>query len=247
MRQFHRGTAIVLFSFAAFLTLRLGYAIFSPALTTSFVQDPFQIAAFLAAMIFGFCITMAMAVMLFREKQVELELQARRDPLTGMNNRLSLQEFAEIQMATALRNKAPLSVVLFDLDHFKQINDQHGHQAGDQALKVVAECVRSATRGSDTGFRVGGEEFLIVLPGASARDAVAVAERFRGTLAKTPVELEQATLHLTASFGVVEWKPELESWDELVRRADQALYEAKKAGRNQVFAPIQAGLLVPGG
>lgn len=245
MRQFHRGMAVVLFSFAAFLTLRLGYAVISPALTTSFVQDPFQIAAFLAAMIFGFCITMAMAVMLFREKQVELEFQARRDPLTGMNNRLSLQEFAETQMAMALRNQSPMAVILFDLDHFKQINDQHGHQAGDQALKVVAECVGSVTRGSDTAFRVGGEEFLVVLSDASARQAVAVAERFRGALAQTPVELEQTTLHLTASFGVVEWKSGQESWDDLVRRADQALYQAKRAGRDQVFAPMHAGLLAP--
>lgn len=243
MRQFHRTTAIVLFSFAAFLTLRLGYAIVSPALTTSFVQDPFQIVAFLAAMIFGFCITMAMAVMLFREKQLELELQARRDPLTGMNNRLSLQEFAGIQMATALRDDAPLAVILFDLDHFKLINDQHGHQAGDQALKAVADCVQSVMRGSDTAFRVGGEEFLVLLPGASASHAAAVAERFRAALAQTEIALEQATLHLTASFGVVEWKPGRESWDELVRRADQALYQAKHGGRDQVIAPIHVGLV----
>lgn len=244
-RRFQRGMAVVLFSFAAFLTLRLGYAVISPALTTSFVQDPFQIAAFLAAMIFGFCITKAMAVMLFRENQVELEFQARRDPLTGMNNRLSLQEFAENQMAMALRNQSPLAVILFDLDHFKQINDQYGHQAGDQALKVVAECVESVTRGSDTAFRVGGEEFLVVLSDASARHAVAVAERFRSALAQNPVELERATLHLTASFGVVEWKSGQECWDDLVRRADQALYQAKRAGRDQIFAPMHAPVLAP--
>jgi diguanylate cyclase (GGDEF)-like protein len=242
MQRFHRGAAVILLAFAAFLALRVAYAAISPALTTSFVQDPFQIGAFLAAMVYGFCLTMALAVMLFREKQLELLLQARRDPLTGMRNRLSLQEHAEIEMLRASRNRQALSIILFDLDYFKQINDRHGHQAGDAALKAVAECIRSVMRSSDMAFRFGGEEFLVLLPGAAASQAAAVAERFRTELAQIEVELEACTLKLTASFGVVEWRAGEESWDHLVRRADQALYQAKHGGRDQVIAPIQVGL-----
>jgi diguanylate cyclase (GGDEF)-like protein len=242
MRRFHRGAAVILLAFAAFLALRVAYAIISPALTTSFVQDPFQVGAFLAAMIYGFCLTMALAVMLFREKQLELLVQARRDPLTGMRNRLSLQEHAEIEMLRASRSRQALSIILFDLDHFKQINDRHGHQAGDAALKAVADCVRTVMRSSDQAFRFGGEEFLVLLPGAAASQAAAVAERFRTELARIEIELEACTLRLTASFGVVEWRAGEESWDDLVRRADQALYQAKHGGRDQVIAPIQVGL-----
>jgi diguanylate cyclase (GGDEF)-like protein len=242
MRRYHRAAAMVLMAFAAFLALRLGYAAISPALTTSFVQDPFQIGAFLAAMVFGFCLTMALAVMLFREKQMELLAQARRDPLTGMNNRLSLQELAAVEMSRARRQQAPLSIILFDLDHFKQINDRYGHQAGDSALQAVAEYIESVMRDSDLAFRFGGEEFLVLLPGARAEHAAGVAERFRRGLAGIEVDLKDGSFSLTASFGVVEWRRDEESWDDLVRRADQALYRAKGGGRDQVVAPIHVGL-----
>lgn len=242
MQRYHQAAALVLTVFAAFLALRLAYAAISPALTTSFVQDPFQIGAFVAAMMFGFCLTMALAVMLFREKHMELLTQARRDPLTGMRNRLSLNEHAEVEMTLSRQRRASLSIMLFDLDHFKQINDRHGHQAGDAALKAVAACIQSVMRDSDLAFRFGGEEFLVLLPGASASHAAEVAERFRVALADIEVQVGQDTLRLTASFGVVEWRAGQESWDDLVRRADQALYQAKNRGRDQVIAPIHVGL-----
>ena len=231
--RYYRIAAGVIFVFAGFLTARAAYAVFSTTLTTSFVQDPFQLFNFLLSMIFGFCITMALTVMLFREKQVELQQLAQQDPLTGMNNRLSLEQFAATAMENARSGGLPLSVMLFDLDHFKLVNDRYGHQAGDALLKAVAARLDLVRRASDTSFRFGGEEFLVLLPGANAEQAGDVADRYRQSLANEPIVLDEHAITLTASFGVAEWDG-LESWDELLGRADQALYRAKHGGRDQV-------------
>lgn len=236
MVPFHRAAALVLLSFAAFLMLRFGYAVFSPALTTSFVQDPFQMGAFLAAMIFGFCLTMALAVMMFREKQVELISLATKDPLTGMNNRLGLDRAAARHMAAASESGTPLSLMLLDIDHFKQINDEHGHHAGDVVLNAMARRIEEALRDSDNAFRIGGEEFLVLLPGAGLEQAGCVAERLRWKIASVPISVEQQELWLTASFGVIEWRIGQESWQQCMQRVDRALYRAKDAGRDRVEA-----------
>ncbi len=234
MRLFHRAAALVLLAFAAFLLLRFSYALFSPALTTSFVQDPFQMAAFLAAMIFGFCITMALAVMMFREKQVELIGLATKDPLTGINNRLGLDRAAAGHLAVASEQGTALSMMLLDIDHFKQVNDRHGHQAGDRVLNEVAQLMQQAVRGSDTAFRVGGEEFLVLLPGATLEQAARIAERLRRKVSETVVSAEDEQLSLSASFGVAECAIGHERWQECMQRADRALYRAKADGRNRV-------------
>lgn len=234
MALFHRSAALVLFLFAGFLFLRFGYAVFSPALTDSFVQDPFQMTAFLAAMIFGFCITMALTVMMFREKQVELIGLATRDPLTGINNRLGLDEAAERHWAVATEHGTPLSLVMFDIDHFKRVNDRHGHQAGDIVLSEVARRIGQELRDSDSAFRVGGEEFLVLLPGAKADQAGRVAERLRQSMAGTPITAKGAELSLSASFGVVECQVDTEDWQTCMQRVDRALYRAKRAGRDRV-------------
>ncbi len=246
MVPFHRAAALVLLGFAAFLMLRFGYAVFSPALTTSFVQDPFQMGAFLAAMILGFCLTMALAVMMFREKQVELIGLATKDPLTGMNNRLGLDRAAARHMEAASGSGVPLSLMLLDLDHFKQINDQHGHHAGDVVLNAVAARIEEALRDSDTAFRVGGEEFLVLLPGADLEQARQVAERLRRKIAAAPFPIEQRRLWLTASFGVVEWRIGQENWQQCMQRADRALYRAKNAGRDRVDATGDTLSVTPG-
>ena len=236
MQAFHRTAAVVLISFAMFLAIRLGYALLSPALTTSFVQDPFQVGAFLAAMVFGFFLTMALAVMMFREKQVETLGLARQDPLTGLANRLSLDRVAEKQLEVTQERRQPMSITLLDIDHFKRINDRYGHPTGDEVLCEVARRIRGVIRDSDFAFRFGGEEFLLMLPGADLDQATVIAERLRKRISTEPVSVQQASLVLTASFGVVECRPDAESWEDSVRRADQALYRAKDAGRDNVVA-----------
>jgi diguanylate cyclase (GGDEF)-like protein len=246
MERFHQAVAGVLLLFASFLALRLAYALFSPALTTSFVADPFQLSAFLAAMVFGFFLTVTLVVMLFREKQLELLDQARKDPLTGMNNRLSLDEAAEREMRTAASLGTPLSLMLFDIDHFKKVNDSHGHVAGDVVLRVVADRAEDVIRSGDLAFRFGGEEFLVLLPGASSDQAAMVAERLRQRIADGRIQAGDQQIGLTASFGVVQWRVGQESWEDLVKRADQALYQAKNRGRDQVVTPaIHIGMALP--
>ncbi|HWP63429.1 MAG TPA: diguanylate cyclase [Candidatus Binatia bacterium] len=162
-----------------------------------------------------------------------LDELARTDPLTGLPNRRELDDVLERELALARRRAEPLSLAVADLDHFKAYNDRFGHQAGDALLAAAAAAWRSAVRATDTVARFGGEEFVIVMPGAGSEDAVAVAERIR---AATPPEV-------TVSIGVATWDGR-ESAAELLRRADVALFEAKAAGRNRVVAapgPVREG------
>ena len=152
-----------------------------------------------------------------------LDELARTDPLTGLPNRRELDEVLDRQLAVARRRAEPLSVAVIDLDHFKIFNDRFGHQAGDALLVRCAAAWRSAIRTTDTIARLGGEEFVVVMPGADGTAAAAIGERIR---AATPPEV-------TASVGVASWDGR-ESAADLVRRADAALFEAKAAGRDRV-------------
>ncbi|MEE4329746.1 MAG: GGDEF domain-containing protein [Wenzhouxiangella sp.] len=246
LRRYHLAAALPMLLFAAFLAARLGYAVISPALTSSFVEDPFQLAAFLLHLVFIFVVTMALTIILFREKEIEVMSVARKDPLTGLHNRLSLGEFSEQALAEALRSGEPLSVVLLDIDHFKRFNDDFGHQTGDAILKSVAERLAGVLRDSDAAFRLGGEEFIIVLPRATVAQATQVAERIRSSLADAANAVAADAVRLTASFGVVEWTAPDETWDGLIGRADTALYQAKHDGRDRVVVPPEPAKEVPG-
>lgn len=242
MRLFHRIVAMVLLAYTAVVGVRMMNTLVQPAFTAGWPTEGLQGIAFLAAMIFGFLLTMALVVMMFREKQVELMDLAEKDPLTGMNNRLSLAEIAGKYMERAERHGLELSVMLFDLDHFKRVNDRFGHQMGDRVLSKVAGQIGQVIRGRDVAFRFGGEEFLALLPGAGRDEAEQVAERLRQVIADHSIEVEGQPLTLTASFGVVQYRPGRESWDECVQRADRALYRAKKEGRDRVVG--NASLIV---
>jgi diguanylate cyclase (GGDEF)-like protein len=160
----------------------------------------------------------------------ELERLASTDVLTGAANRLRFQGRAGRQMALSRRHDMPLSLVMFDLDHFKRVNDEHGHEAGDRVLRSTARVVMDNVRRSDQLFRWGGEEFLLLLPHADLAAAAGLAEKLRGLLEHEDMG---DGLGVTASFGAAELA-EAESLDSWVERADQALYAAKQAGRNRV-------------
>ncbi|MDZ7790702.1 MAG: diguanylate cyclase [Xanthomonadales bacterium] len=234
MRRFHRAAAAVILGYAALLAIRFTYALISPALTTSFVQDPFQVGMFVVSMIYGYALTMALLLVLFREKQVELADLAEQDPLTGLFNRLSLEHIAEREMQRSLEQRAPLSLLLIDLDHFKEINDRFGHQAGDRVLCRAAALIEEVIRDSDFAFRYGGEEFMVLLPGADSDQAEQVAERLREEMGQCDIRLDGQAVQLRASVGVLECFPEKMGWDACVGRADAALYEAKRGGRDRV-------------
>lgn len=166
----------------------------------------------------------------------EVEQLAAIDALTGLyNRRLGLQRLDE-EYARAERSRTPLSVVLFDIDHFKQVNDTYGHLAGDRVLRAVADAAATITREGDTLVRLGGEEFLAILPGASVADAVAIAERMRRAVADRVVAHGELALTVTSSFGVVSTPhPAVFAGGHLIARADEAMYAAKRAGRDRVM------------
>lgn len=157
--------------------------------------------------------------------------QAMRDQLTGVLNRRGFLK--ETERLRAARGKLASAVILADLDHFKILNDTHGHLAGDQALKVAARRLRAILRSTDLIGRFGGEEFIFWLDHVDPQKAEQLAERLRAAIANLPVSFENKPIALTASFGVTMLDPD-ERLETAIERADTALYEAKAAGRNRV-------------
>lgn len=174
-----------------------------------------------------------------REENALRELQrvSSLDPLTGTLNRRAFMQLWRRERARALRLRSPLSLVIIDLDLFKSINDQYGHQAGDEVLRAIAHALRQATRDTDIVARFGGEEFVLLLPDTALQGAVEVAEKIREATERSTLLLspDHRPISLTLSAGVAEWTPH-EPFESLYQRADAALYEAKRAGRNQVRA-----------
>lgn len=164
-----------------------------------------------------------------------LRLLATTDFLTGLSTRARFVETLEKELRVAGYLGHPLSLIFLDADHFKRINDRHGHPAGDAVLAGLADCLRQTTRSSDTLARVGGEEFAVILPRCDQERGKELAERIRERVAAMRVEHRQHALRITVSLGLATWNPgDAASPDELVERADQALYRAKHAGRNRV-------------
>lgn len=160
---------------------------------------------------------------------------ARTDHLTGLPNRRAFVEQGATALELARRHDRHLSLVMFDIDHFKQINDTHGHAIGDAVLKEVASVIWHVARTSDTPGRLGGEEFAVLLPETDADHAMILAERLRQELANRPVEFGEIAVPVTCSFGVAERDGATDTLDALLRRADEALYQAKTEGRNRVI------------
>ncbi len=160
------------------------------------------------------------------------ENRAATDALTGLPNSRSCRDNLKRMVAHASRNVSPLSAVMLDLDHFKQINDRFGHGVGDDVLAAVGETLTATLRGSDFGGRYGGEEFLVLLPDTDQAGALQVTEKLREAL--EALELHSAELAVTASFGIATYPLDALDADSLVQMADRALYAAKAKGRNRV-------------
>lgn len=160
------------------------------------------------------------------------------DPLTGLFNRRRMLERLQLWMRRAAKVEKPVSVVAFDIDHFKAINDAHGHQVGDQVLKAFAERLRTNIRPKDIACRYGGEEFLLIMPETTSEAAARGAERIRRAIAAEPFYSERADtdVPVTVSAGVATQAGEDDVMADLLHRADQALYRAKQKGRNRIEA-----------
>jgi diguanylate cyclase (GGDEF)-like protein len=157
------------------------------------------------------------------------------DELTGLFNFRFLKGALEGEMERTWRTGLPTGLIMVDLDHFKQINDTHGHENGNLALSVAARIWKTHCRKIDIPCRYGGEEFVIILPNTDIRDAILVAERLRSELEAAPIELDHGRIHLTASFGVDEYcEGEELTTKGFIQRVDMYMLDAKKEGRNRI-------------
>jgi diguanylate cyclase (GGDEF)-like protein len=169
------------------------------------------------------------------EKNRMLEKLSTTDPLTGLRNRRFLNEILSVEFQRAYRYGTGLTILMADLDRFKEVNDRYGHLAGDEVLSVLAKRLQHRLRASDVGGRYGGEEFMVLLFHVNAEGGALFAERWRAEVEETPIELDDGrSVGITLSVGVASYAPTFKDYGEFVAAADAALYRAKAAGRNRV-------------
>lgn len=205
----------------------------------SHALDPALLDGLFYANVFGFAglllFLAAFHAQLIRRAESKLRKMATTDPLTQLPNRRSLTLAVQREEQRIKRSKAPLSFVLCDVDHFKRVNDQHGHDMGDTVLKLVGQVLAEAMRNADFVARWGGEEFLAMLPDTPGSEAALVAERLRQRIENLHVGTGGEPLRLSMTFGVATLR-EGETAEHAINRADAALYRGKHAGRNRVVA-----------
>ncbi|MFC5525358.1 diguanylate cyclase [Rhodanobacter ginsengisoli] len=180
------------------------------------------------------------------ERREKAEHLARLDPLTGINNRRSFDSIGESIWSIARRNDRHLSVIVLDLDHFKRINDAHGHACGDEVLKATANLLHQTLRDSDIIARWGGEEFIVLLPETGLAEAVALAERLRDAIANLCIIRQGVSIKITASLGVTERRPGQQTLEALIAEADHLMYQAKDLERNRVCHTMEKEMEVDG-
>ena len=221
-----RGSWFVFFSFQG-----------SNILQGNAMQTLTFMVAFLALLVtsFGF-------VFMAKERADAANVRlAAQDALTGVANRRALMLALEQEMARALRQQTPLALLMLDIDHFKQVNDRHGHLAGDQVLRHVVSVVRQRLRGEDVVGRYGGEEFLLLLPGTDLQGAQQLAQQLCQVVQAAPCAWSGQTIGVTASVGIASFSMASQGGrDALLQAADSALYRAKQNGRNRVEVAVPA-------
>ena len=165
----------------------------------------------------------------------KLHREANTDGLTKCHNKMYFNHACDLAVKKCKATGDPLSVIVFDIDHFKQLNDNHGHDAGDYVLREMSQAIRDhGARDNDIFARYGGEEFVILLPKTNLKQSYEIAQRIRKLVEETPFTYEATALPVTISIGVADYRPGVDTGIELFKRADQAVYLSKKGGRNQV-------------
>jgi diguanylate cyclase (GGDEF)-like protein len=200
-----------------------------------FVATPLQVAAYAMGGLLPVVSTIGYLLMCTEFNQRELAKAATLDHLTGICNRRAIEDLATRSIASARRHGVPLALMIVDVDHFKRINDEHGHQAGDVALIETVKRIRDSLRSEDLVGRLGGEEFVAVMPSTDGGAALAAAERMRASFADLPMRIGECDLPITVSIGVAVLDAQDQVYSHLLRRADRAMYAAKTAGRNKVM------------
>lgn len=213
---------------AAFLALGHG------APLTIFGNQVPQTAGSMVVLAFLSLATMSCALIVIRRQELALRSASLTDSLTGWLNRRALQDMAEREFQRSRRSGVPFHFMTFDIDHFKAVNDQHGHALGDAAIRHVTTVSALALRGYDATFRIGGEEFAVLISGDGLFETRMIGERVRDLIERTPLLIEGRMIALTVSIGVASSSAADQGWDAPLRRADQALYHAKRHGRNRL-------------
>lgn len=181
-----------------------------------------------------FMLTISCSSIVMYKKLVVLRELAFTDELTGWLNRKSLSTIASAEVQRSLRSGNPLTFIMIDIDHFKQVNDKYGHAAGDSALEKVSAIAKKLKREQDYHFRIGGEEFLIIASETNLLEANAFAERIRDSISSTPLQVGLKQISLTVSIGLAQLQHGEARWQDVLNRADNALFASKSAGRNKV-------------
>ncbi len=233
MRDAYLPLLLVEAAFMTQMTLRAVFlALGQPVQLTFLGNQIWQTAGSVAVLIFLSLSTMCCALIVIRHQELALRSASLTDSLTGWFNRRALLDMAEREFQRHRRSGEALHFLTFDIDHFKSINDQHGHAAGDAAIRHVTNVAAQALRGYDARFRIGGEEFAVLITGGG--EARLVGERLRALIENTPLLVDGQRLTLTVSLGVAACLADDLQWDDALRRADQALYHAKRHGRNRL-------------
>ena len=193
----------------------------------------------IAQIVVAVACTMSLFWIEVRKMEATLIRVAYSDVLTDLPNRRAIMARFREEVARAARQQQPqpLAMLVFDIDHFKQVNDTHGHLAGDAVLKNIAATLAAGKRSEDVLGRIGGEEFMLLLTHHSADNALHLAERLREHVAAASLEFEGKTLSVTVSCGIAVYSEDGEDWDHLYAQADRRLYESKRNGRNRVTGP----------
>ncbi len=245
--------SLFVFSFLAFMLFRIASSlasrvIFLKNITASIEKRDFSVIDLLKNSkesskdevwelkhsIYNMAVSLKHAFEELKEKQKELEELAYYDPLTGLPNRRFFFDHANLILESAKRYRTPLTLLLMDLDHFKNVNDTYGHEAGDVVLKNFADVLRKSSRKSDLPARLGGEEFALLMPNTDLQQGRVVAERIRQEFQNSIIVYEGREIKMTLSGGLASYGPDVEGIDDLIRMADEALYKAKELGRNRI-------------
>ena len=238
--------ALPLLLAAAVIGARGVRALLEPAsvLTEMTVDSGLNVGSAFAYVLLSLAFHATLMVLVVTRLVAHLQRLSSRDGLTGLLNRRALEEALVAQFQRSRRSGEPFCVLMLDVDHFKDINDQHGHAVGDLALKHLSALLLGHMREVDRLARFGGEEFLVLLPGLALADALPVAERLRMVVAAAPMPLAGAAITLSVSIGMTEWGGAPDEPSRLLVRADAAMYQAKRHGRDRVVwdgaAPLTA-------
>jgi diguanylate cyclase (GGDEF)-like protein len=219
------------------LILRTVYMVLSRDNPLTFLgSQMLQTSGSLCVLVFLSVAGMCCAVIVIRHQELALRKASLTDSLTGWLNRRALHDAAEREFGRSRRTGQPLVFIAFDIDHFKSVNDRHGHTTGDAAIRHVTALAAQALRGYDTLFRLGGEEFAVLVTGIAPPQVLQMAERVRAQIEATPLQVDDCQVPMTVSVGVAALAQHDASWEAALRRADNALYRAKKDGRNRCTA-----------